>query len=129
MAKKSDAQKSAKGLRILVVEDETMVLLMIEEMLADLGCEAAASAATAQQALELIATQPFDAALLDMNLNGETSEAVAKALVTQGTPFIFCTGGDVLDAAPEFRDHPCLRKPFSYEDLAAKLRELHLQPH
>ncbi len=121
--------KVAKGLRFLVVEDEMMVLLMIEDMLADLGCEVTASAATVQKSLELLATQSFDAALLDMNLNGETSEAVAKALVTQGVPFIFCTGGDVLDAAPEFRDHPCLRKPFSYEDLADKLSELHLQPH
>ena len=121
--------KIAKGLRFLVVEDEMMVLLMIEDMLADLGCEVAAPAATAQQALGLIASQSFDGALLDMNLSGETSEAVAKALVAHGTPFIFCTGGDVLDAAPEFHDHPCLRKPFSYEELADKLGELHLQPH
>ncbi len=121
--------KGAKGLRFLVVEDEMMVLLMIEDMLGDLGCEVVASAATAQQALELIATQPFDAALLDMNLNGETSEAVAEALVAHGAPFIFCTGGDVGDVAPQFRDHPFLRKPFSFEDLSDKLRELDLQPH
>jgi hypothetical protein len=121
--------KPGKGLRFLVVEDEMMVLLMIEDMLADLGCEVTASAARVQQALELIATQSFDAALLDMNLSGETSEAVAQALVAHGTPFIFCTGGDMVDAAPEFRDRPCLRKPFTYEDLADKLRELHLQPH
>jgi len=119
--------KIAKGLRFLVVEDEMMVLLMIEDMLADLGCEVTASAATVQKSLELLATQSFDAALLDMNLNGETSEAVAQALVTLGTPFIFCTGGDILDVAPMFQDHPFLRKPFSFEDLANKVAQLHLE--
>jgi hypothetical protein len=114
--------RGANRHRFLVVEDEMMVLLMIEDMLAELGCEVVASAATSRQALELIATQSFDAALLDMNLNGETSEAVA-----QGTPFIFCTGGDALDVAPQFRDHPFLRKPFSYEELADKLKQLHLE--
>ena len=119
--------KIAKGLRFLVVEDEMMVLLMIEDMLAELGCEVTASAASAQQALERLATQPFDAALLDMNLNGETSEAVAQALVALGTPFIFCTGGDIQDVPPKFLGHPFLRKPFSYEDLANKVAQLHLK--
>ena len=119
--------RGANRHRFLVVEDEMMVLLMIEDMLAELGCEVVASAASSRQALELIATQSFDAALLDMNLNGETSEAVAQALVAQGTPFIFCTGGDALDVAPQFRDHPFLRKPFSYEELADKLKQLHLE--
>ena len=119
--------KDAKGHRFLVVEDEMMVLLMIEGMLADFGCEVAASAASPQKALELIATQSFDAALLDMKLNGETSEAVAQALLDRGTPFIFCTGGDILDVAPQFRNHPFLRKPFSYEDLANKVAQLHLE--
>jgi hypothetical protein len=119
--------KSARRLKFLVVEDEMMVLLMIEDMLADLGCEVADSAATVQTALELLAARSFDAALLDMKLNGETSEAVAQALVTLGTPFIFCTGGDILDVAPQFRNHPFLRKPFSYEDLANKVAQLHLE--
>jgi CheY-like chemotaxis protein len=119
--------KDATGHRFLVVEDEMMVLLMIEGMLADFGCEVAASAATAQQALELIATRCFDGALLDMNLNGERSDAVARALEAHGVPFIFCTGGDMEDVAPQFRDHPFLRKPFSYDDLAEKLAHLHLE--
>ena len=118
--------ESARGLRFLIVEDEIMVLLMIEDMLEELGCEVAASAASPQKALELIATRSFDAALLDMKLNGETSEAVAQALLDRGTPFIFCTGGDMQDLAPQFRNHPFLRKPFTYEDLARTLGQLRL---
>jgi len=119
--------KGANQLRFLVVEDEMMVLLMIEDMLGDLGCEVVASAATAQQALELIATQSFDAALLDMNLNGEKSDRVAEALVARGVPFIFCTGSSALDVAPEFRDHLILSKPFSYDDLVDRLTRLRLE--
>ena len=121
--------KRAKIHRFLVVEDEMMVLLMIEDMLSDFGCEVVASAATAERALELIASQSFDGALLDMNLNGEKSDRVAQALAARGVPFIFCTGSSALDVAPEFRDRPFLCKPFSYEDLADKLKQLDLQPH
>ena len=121
--------KRAQIHRFLVVEDEMMVLLMIEDMLTDFGCEVVASAATAEQALALIASQSFDGALLDMNLNGEKSDRVAQALVARGVPFIFCTGSTALDVAPEFSHQPLLSKPFSYEDLADKLKQLDLQPH
>ena len=55
------------GRRILVVEDEMMVLMLIEDMLSDLGCEAVTTTATVPQALTLIGAQVFDAAMLDMN--------------------------------------------------------------
>jgi len=84
--------KSLFGRRVLVVEDEMMTLMLIEDMLADLGCESVATAATAEQALALIDKQVFDAAMLDMNLNGEKSHAVADALAARGVPFVFSTG-------------------------------------
>ena len=120
---------SAKGHRFIVIEDEMMVLLMIEDMLADLGHEVVGAAATCQQALDLIATRSFDAALLDMNLNGEKCGGIAEALVARGIPFIFCTGSDMLDVAPELRTHPMLRKPFSYEELVDKVSQLPLRAH
>ena len=120
--------KPARIHRFLVVEDGMMVLLMIEDMLTDFGCDVVASAATAEQALELSASQSFDGALLDMILNGEKSDRVAEALEARGVPFIFCTGSSVLDVAPQFSHHPFLCKPFSYEDLAEKLAQLDLQP-
>ena len=114
--------------RFLVVEDEMLVLLMIEDMLGDLGCEVVASAATAEQALGLIATVRFDSAMLDMNLNGDKSDEVAQALVARGVPFIFCSGSSALDVAPEFQNRPFLRKPFSFAELAEAVAKLNIPP-
>ena len=87
--------KLLSGRRVLVVEDEMMILMMIEDMLADLGCESVTAAATVDQALALIDAQTFDAAMLDMNLNGNKSYAVADALAARGVPFVFSTGYSV----------------------------------
>ena len=65
--------KLLSGRRVLVVEDEMLVLMNIEDMLADLGCESVTAAATVDQAMALIEAQVFDAAMLDMNLNGTKS--------------------------------------------------------
>ena len=118
--------KRPKNHRFLVVEDEMLVLLMIEDMLDDLGCDVVATAATAEQALDLIGAQSFDGALLDMNLNGAKSDQVAQALVARGVPFIFCSGSSALDVAPEFQDRPFLRKPFSFAELADGVAKLNL---
>jgi CheY-like chemotaxis protein len=81
--------KLLSGRRVLVVEDEMMVLMMIEDMLAELGCESVTAAATTDQAIDLINAQVFDAAMLDMNLNGTKNSSVADALAARGVPFIF----------------------------------------
>src|ERR1700731_3991555 len=65
--------KSLSGRRVLVVEDEMMVLLLIEDMLSDLGCESVTTAATVDQALALMDGRVFDVAMLDVNLNGQKS--------------------------------------------------------
>jgi CheY-like chemotaxis protein len=70
--------KLLSGRRVLVVEDEMMILMIIEDMLAELGCESVTVAATVNQALALIDTQVFDAAMLDMNLNGSKSDDVGR---------------------------------------------------
>src|SRR5664280_3633685 len=75
------------GRRVLVVEDEMLVLIMIEDMLADLGCKSVTSAATVDRALALINEQVPDLAMLDMNLNGSDSHVVAEALVARAIPF------------------------------------------
>jgi DNA-binding response OmpR family regulator len=86
-----------------------LVVMMIEDMLADLGCKLVTSAATVDQALALINAQVFDAAMLDVNLNGNDSHPVAEALSARGVPFIYSIGG--------YSDRPVLRKPFKYEEL------------
>src|SRR4029078_2691283 len=80
------------GLRVLVVEDEMIVAWVLEDMLADLGCAVIGPAARVKQALAMIDAEAVDAALLDVNLNGQKSYPVADALAARGVPFIFATG-------------------------------------
>jgi CheY-like chemotaxis protein len=116
--------KLLSGQRFLVVEDEMLVLMGIEDMLADLGCESVAVAATVDKALALIDSQAFDAAMLDMNLNGNKSHAVADKLAAHGVPFVFSTGYSGQDIRDNYRDRPVLKKPFQSEELVAILKRL-----
>jgi DNA-binding response OmpR family regulator len=109
--------KLLSGRRVLVVEDELLILMMIEDMLADLGCEAVTTAATVDKAVALIDAQIFDVAMLDMNLNGNTSHPVAEALVARGVPFFYSTGNTDLETRVGYRDRPALKKPFRHEGL------------
>ncbi|MER8397468.1 response regulator [Mesorhizobium sp. M1348] len=116
--------KLLSGRRSLVVEDEMLVLIMIEDMLADLGCESVTAAATINQALTLIDAQIFDVAMLDMNLNGNQTYAVADALVARGVPFVFSTGYSGHDMRDGYRDRPVLKKPFMDKELVEMLTRL-----
>jgi CheY-like chemotaxis protein len=120
--------KLLSGRRVLVVEDEMLVLIMIEDMLADLGCKSVASAATVDKALTLINAQAFDIALLDMNLTGNDSHPVAEALAARGVPFVYSTGNTGQRSRDSYADRPVLKKPFKYDELAAILTRLKLPP-
>ena len=112
------------GLRILVVEDEMLVLMNIEAALKELGCTAISVAATIAKALALLDYKNFDAAMLDVNLQGEKSYPVAEALAFRGIPFAFSTGyGDHGERA-DFADRPFLRKPYLRRELDAVLGRL-----
>jgi CheY-like chemotaxis protein len=109
-------------LRILVVEDEGLVAMLIEDMLDDLGCKVPCSASTVAQALTWIeAGGEADAALLDVNLAGETVWPVAEALTALGVPFAFTTGYGHL-GQPRFAHAPLLGKPIRAERLEEVLR-------
>ena len=101
-----------------------LTLMIIEDMLADLGCDSVIAAATVDQALALIGTRAFDAALLDMNLNGNKSDNVADALAARGVPFVFSTGYSTLDMRNDYRNRPVLKKPFPYEELVEIFKQL-----
>jgi CheY-like chemotaxis protein len=116
--------KLLSGLRILVVEDEMMVLMIIEDMLGDLGCESVTGAGTVNQAIALVDSQVFDAAMLDVNLDGTKSHAVADALAVRGVPFIFATGYSAHDMRDGYRDRPVLQKPFKFDELVENLTRL-----
>jgi len=109
------------GRRVLVVEDEMLVLMNIEDMLIDLGCGSVSTAATVDQALALIETQPFDAAMLDVNLDGSSSYPVADVLAERGVPFVFSTGYGDQRLNDAYRDRPVLGKPYRNADLAEAL--------
>jgi len=111
------------GLRVLVVEDEMLVLMILEDMLADLGCESVTAAATVAQALALVETDTFDVAMLDMNLGGDRSYPVADALAARGVPFAFATGygGHTLDG---YGERSMLKKPFQFDELVETLTGL-----
>ncbi|PZO02728.1 MAG: hypothetical protein DCF30_04590 [Hyphomicrobiales bacterium] len=116
--------KPLAGRRILLVEDEMMLVELIESLLYDLGSQSVSTAATVRQGLDLIGRQVFDAAMLDVNLSGETSFAVADALAARGIPFLFSTGYGIDGLTERFRDRPVLRKPFQYEELSDMLESL-----
>ena len=111
------------GRRILVVEDEMLVLMSIETSLDDLGCTAT-SVGTVDDALAKLADTSFDAAMLDVNLRGEQSYPVAEALAHRGIPFVFSTGYGHHAERPEFADRPVLRKPYLKDHLVAALSAL-----
>ena len=112
------------GRRILVVEDEMLVLMNIEMTLHDLGCSTISAAATVTDALALLATHRFDAALLDVNLGGKKSYPVADVLRKRGIPFAFSTGyGDHGDRA-DLNEVPLLKKPYVPADIEAMLTRL-----
>ena len=112
------------GRRILVVEDEMMIAMLVEDMLAELGCLVVGPAHALDTALDLARTElGIDAALLDVNLGGQPVFAVADALREKGVPAIFSTGyGDA--ALREIdRGAPVLQKPFRAHDLAKALND------
>jgi CheY-like chemotaxis protein len=119
----SDEASALAGLKVLVVEDEALVSMLLEDMLADHGCEVAATASRIGQALDLLADPAlvFDAAILDVNLGGDPIFPVAEALAARGSPFVFATGYGA-GGLPEFwRNRPTLQKPFSHADVGRAL--------
>ena len=119
-----DAAPALAGLRILLVEDEAMVAMMLEDMLEGLGCAVVGVAANVSEGLAFADDDGgprFDGAVLDVNLGGEKVYPVARRLRERGVPFIFATGFDVTDAGQEFALVPLLRKPYRVADLATTL--------
>lgn len=110
------------GTRVLVVEDEFAVLLLIEDMLSELGCEIAGTATRLSDALRLAGGAECDAAVLDVNINGENVGPVAETLAARGIPMVFSTGYGPSGIEARWRERPALQKPYRIEEFAAALR-------
>jgi CheY-like chemotaxis protein len=103
--------------RVFVVEDEIMIRMLLEDMLADLGYGVAASAGGLDEAIALARNSDFDVAILDVNLNGHAVYPVAELLAQRGVPFVFSTGYGERGLPEAYRDRPTLQKPFQLENL------------
>jgi two-component sensor histidine kinase/PAS domain-containing protein/ActR/RegA family two-component response regulator len=114
------------GLKILIVEDSLLLALELEQGLTDLGAHIVGTAAEVSEAMAMI-DRPFDAAVLDANLNGASVMPVAEALHAMGRPFIFATGyAD--KAGPTGFDAPVVRKPYNVGQIARALAQACAQP-
>jgi CheY-like chemotaxis protein len=108
-------------MRVLVVEDESLVAMMLEEYLAELGCIVVGSAARLGEALEMAGSLEIDLAVLDLNLAGEMSYPVAELLQTRGVPLMFATGYGSAGLSERFRGAYVLSKPYNLVQLANAL--------
>jgi CheY-like chemotaxis protein len=118
-----DRNDSLKGRRVLVVEDEMMLAMLVEEMLADLGCTVVGPAHALASGLDLAGGGQIDVALLDVNLGGQPVFPIADALRAKGVPVIFCTGYGKTGLRDVDHGAQVLQKPFRAADLANALSQ------
>lgn len=100
------------GRRVLLVEDEALVAMLLETILEDMGCVPVGPAATVEDGLAM-AGEAIDAALLDVNVAGRQVFPIAEALKARGVPFVFSTGYGEGGLPDEWRGHPTVQKPFT----------------
>ena len=111
-------EKYPDGKRVLVVEDELMIRMLLQDMLADLGHTLAGEAGRIEEALALAKEGEFDVAILDVNLNGQPISPVVEILIKRGLPFVFVTGYGQRGVPEPYRNTPTLQKPFQANALA-----------
>ena len=102
------------GRRVLVVEDESLVAMLLETILEDMGCLPVGPASTVEEGLAMaVDDERLDAALLDVNVAGREVFPIANALRERGVPFVFSTGYGEGGLPDDWRGHPTVQKPFT----------------
>ena len=114
-------QTLLRGLTVLLVEDETLISFLIEDMLQQLGCSHVWHATAVSQALTIVGERRPDVAVLDVNLGGEPVYPVVERLAAAEIPFIFATGYGRTGLPQQWNGRPVIQKPFALEALAAAL--------
>ncbi len=109
--------ESKASLRVLIVEDEALVAIILEDMLIELGHEVIGPVSTPGEGLEHAARTPVDLAILDLNLKGASSLPIAVELDKRGIPLIFSTGYGRGGLPAVFAQAPLLQKPFQQSDV------------
>jgi len=118
------AGRALRGQRILVVEDEALIAMLLEDMLAGLGFVVVGPIARLAPALTAARRRKLDGAVLDVNLNGEAALPVADALERRGIPFLFVSGYGEIGGDQRFARRPLVRKPFKTQEIAQALAQL-----
>jgi DNA-binding NtrC family response regulator len=123
MAETHSSDGLLAGVRVLLVEDETLVAMLLEDMIADLGGTVIGSASRVGRALEMVADPgcAIDLAVLDVNLGGEEVFPVASALAERRVPFAFSTGYGNAGLPEAWRSRPTLQKPFTQDQVTLVL--------
>jgi CheY-like chemotaxis protein len=112
-----------EGRRVLIVEDEALVAMLLETMIEDMGCRPVGPVGTIDEALDVVANDgALDVALLDVNVAGRDVFPVAEALTAKGVPFVFSTGYGEGGLADAWRGHPTVQKPFTEAAIRDALR-------
>lgn len=117
-------KNSTQKPRVLVVEDEYLIRVLLEDMLDELGYDVVAAVGTIAEARTHATDDQFDAAILDVNLDGEEIYPVADILAARKVPFVFVTGYGEQSLPERYRGRPTLQKPFQAEQLKTTLANL-----
>ncbi len=110
--------------RVLVVEDEMMVAMLVEDMLVDMGFDVVGPASRLSDGLHLAEHETLDLAVLDVNLNGVRSFPIAAVLAGRGIPFVFATGYGTVGVEADFPGVPVVSKPFTSDRLDEALAKV-----
>jgi CheY-like chemotaxis protein len=118
-------KSTLEGRRVLVIEDEILVAMELESVLRRQGCTVLGPVPTVDRALALIEGGQIDAALLDLNLDGQSALPVAAALNARDLPFVVVSGySEARSQAPELRHASRLAKPVDHPKLLRELARL-----
>jgi CheY-like chemotaxis protein len=117
------SKRELSNRNVLVVEDEMMIAMLIEDMLSEFGCKLVGPATSVPRALDLIGKEQVEIAVLDLNLDGQDTYAIAEALQRKNVPFVFATGYGSTGLRKEYGNRPVLQKPFQAKDLEIALAE------
>jgi len=120
----NEFSSEAAGRRIIVVEDEMLIAMLLEDMLSDMGHKVVAVVPRVNEALTAVEKEAFDFAILDVHLGGQPVFPVADVLISRNIPFVFATGYGERGLPENYRSQRILQKPFGKDDLERVINSL-----